>query len=344
MPFRRELGQLLLLGLVAGCTVEDAHPAIRDVGDANGGDTTPEAGSDVDSAGDVDVEAGPDSNPDVGEAESGTDATEDSANDAEDSPDEAEDATQDVEAGHDAAEAGSDAADDQPDTQALDYPIPAAHYTFDDADIAGGTLRDNVGSHDGVIYGTVSIPGPVAEAMRFDGVDDYVELPPFGWLGSTLTLAVWARVYKTPPNNANPAFFDQWDFTTNRRAVLLGVGNPGKYLTAISTDGVGFVAHSDPTPILLGEWTHIVATYDGSRLSLYRNGEERGNVPASGSIFQINLPIWLGRSRADSQPQIIKDSWLFGDLDELAVWDVALTASEIGSVYQRGVDGVSLVP
>jgi hypothetical protein len=82
------------------------------------------------------------------------------------------------------------------------------------------------------------------------------------------------------------------------------------------------------TPLPIGTWTHVVATYDGFTLVMYVDGERRGQrlneelVPVITSQFQI------GRmSPSNWKP-------FNGRLDEVAIYDRALTEAQVSAHYQ----------
>ncbi|MBD3180897.1 hypothetical protein GF312_01325 [Candidatus Poribacteria bacterium] len=50
------------------------------------------------------------------------------------------------------------------------------YWTFDKADIEGKMIKDSVGDNDGLINGAELAVGQVADALKFDGEDDFVSL------------------------------------------------------------------------------------------------------------------------------------------------------------------------
>ncbi len=88
----------------------------------------------------------------------------------------------------------------------------------------------------------------------------------------------------------------------------------------------GFGGYYVEAPIPQGNWAHVVGTYDGSHVRLYLNGKLVGAVPYSGEIYYTD---------PDYQFQISRsvDTGLRGGIDELAVYDRALTPSEIDAHF-----------
>jgi hypothetical protein len=76
----------------------------------------------------------------------------------------------------------------------------------------------------------------------------------------------------------------------------------------------------------LHTWYHVAATYDGTAMRLYLNGVEVGMVDKSGAL-DVNsaVPVNIGRNPDGS-------NHMHGSLDDVRIYNRALTASEIGMV------------
>src|SRR5207302_166408 len=48
------------------------------------------------------------------------------------------------------------------------------------------------------------------------------------------------------------------------------------------------------TPVTTGQWTHIAGTYDGTTLSLYKNGQLAASLALSGAIGHSTSPLAIG--------------------------------------------------
>ncbi len=73
-----------------------------------------------------------------------------------------------------------------------------------------------------------------------------------------------------------------------------------------------------------GSWYHIAGSYDGSEVVLYVNGMAVASVPRSGLIATNSTALYLG-NRADAARAFD------GSLDEVRIWDRALSAAEIAA-------------
>ena len=82
-----------------------------------------------------------------------------------------------------------------------------------------------------------------------------------------------------------------------------------------------------------GQWHHLAFTYDGSYIQLYKNGNLVDSTSANGTITQLNQSFKLGA--LDWQGTLFH---MMGNLDEIRLWDIALSANEINNWMCVGVD------
>ncbi len=72
-----------------------------------------------------------------------------------------------------------------------------SYWTFDDEDIIGNTVQDVWGENNAMIVGTPRIVnGPLKDALKFDGIKDYVNLTTLGDFGAKLgssTFEAWIK-------------------------------------------------------------------------------------------------------------------------------------------------------
>jgi hypothetical protein len=73
----------------------------------------------------------------------------------------------------------------------------------------------------------------------------------------------------------------------------------------------------------LNTWTHIAATYDGTTLRLFVNGVQTSTKAVTGSIKTSTGALRFGGNTSWS------DEWFSGLIDEVRLYNRALTAAEI---------------
>jgi hypothetical protein len=83
---------------------------------------------------------------------------------------------------------------------------------------------------------------------------------------------------------------------------------------------------TSPTQLNSGQWYHLVGTYDGENVKLYVGGTLVATTPTTGSIHAIASPVTIGASN-------LIGSFFSGKIDDVTLWNRALSLSEIKSLY-----------
>lgn len=94
------------------------------------------------------------------------------------------------------------------------------------------------------------------------------------------------------------------------------------YLAGVDTLDAG-----SPQP---GEWQHIVATFGAGEMRIYLDGELAGAKPVEGLPIPSPTPLLLGRYGQNEDFYFVR-----GMLDDVAVYDVCLTPTEIRALRGR---------
>jgi prepilin-type N-terminal cleavage/methylation domain-containing protein len=139
---------------------------------------------------------------------------------------------------------------------------------------------------------------------------------------TNITIEAWVKW------EIDPALGAPWAVIVNknldRQYRLQHNSNNSKFEFAIA---MNFVT-SLTTP-QAGIWYHLAGTYDGSVIRLYVNGIEESNRSYSGTIASSANPLTIG-GRFDGS------RFFKGSVDEVAIYNRALTDSEIVDRYDRG--------
>ena len=80
----------------------------------------------------------------------------------------------------------------------------------------------------------------------------------------------------------------------------------------------------------LNAWSHLAATFDGAVVRLFVNGVQAGSLPVSGSMAASTGALRLGGNG-------VWGEWFAGLIDEVRVYNRALSASEIQQDMQTPV-------
>jgi len=211
---------------------------------------------------------------------------------------------------------------------------PVAYWRFEETSgsVAADETGDHPGSYDGGV--TLGVPGAltseVGHGASFDGVDDHVEVPWAAALNpATFTVEAWARSdvgpvsyqavvssYEDPPQSG----FGLWAGGAAEWNSYLGDGNYGYATAAASTRTAGV-------------WTHLVATYDGTTLQLYTDGQLTHTV--AGQLGQ-NTSTSLGIGGTQYIAGGVWSEPFEGAVDEVAVYDTVLSPQRVLAHYEAG--------
>lgn len=162
--------------------------------------------------------------------------------------------------------------------------------------------------------------GVAQNGLDFDGTDDVVQTTYMGVLGSQdRTFEAWVFVSSSAPAS-NLAILDYGQNLAGSRNTFLVSGT--RELRFIS-GGTNANIQAPVNSVPVNQWVHVAFVLDNGTGYLYVNGNQVG----TGSLSSVNTPsaqnIKLGE-------RVLGGSIPFqGAIDELRVWDVARSATEI---------------
>jgi hypothetical protein len=237
--------------------------------------------------------------------------------------------------------------------------FPEAYYPMHETN--GTVAYDLIGTEDnyGQYLGTFTLgsPGPggsdLGTAVAFDGTTAYVNITNQTVMefSGQMTLEAWAKI-----------------LDTNDVQVIVGHGtylieNPSDIadeLGILNTNGQGcyFIGYAEEASLIggaymtyvtnslnfpipasdVGNWVHLVGVADGASWRLYKNGVEITNTPNTNGALLANGGWSIGAINnyfADG----ITGAFFDGSIDNVAIYDYALTAGMIQQHYQIGLTG-----
>lgn len=206
-----------------------------------------------------------------------------------------------------------------------------------------GNENDIAGGHNGTSYNGVTFaPGEVGQAFSFDGIDDNVRIPfnPIFNSHNALTLEAWVFPVAFPSSTVT--FFGKWDSVDglDQRSYAFNVDAGGTVTFYINTDGSheNFQTITSSNNVPLNTWSHVAGVYDGSTMKVYVNGELRGQKAYSGGIFVGTADVSIGAIASGGPPGQSAGNFT-GRVDEPAIYNRALSASEIQAIFNAGSKG-----
>jgi fibronectin type 3 domain-containing protein len=201
-----------------------------------------------------------------------------------------------------------------------------AAYSFDQGN--GTSVTDSAGTNNGTVDGaTWTTAGKYGSALSFDGVNDWVTVADAASLDVTrLTLEAWVRPTALGGMWRTVAFKEQPGGMVYALYAGQGTGVP------VGQVNIGGERNALGPALALNTWSHLATTFDGSALRLYVNGALAGTTTVAGSISASAGALRLGGNAVWSE-------WFAGQIDEVRVYDRALTESEIQTDMQTRVGG-----
>ncbi|MCU0448667.1 MAG: hypothetical protein MUC97_02325 [Bernardetiaceae bacterium] len=170
-------------------------------------------------------------------------------------------------------------------------------------------------------------------AYSFNGNNQSIDIPHTAALqfGNTFTLSAWIYVVGTPlgditysilsKGGSESVFGYYFDISSQSqlRAFVSSSATVSNANTAVFT----------PRDV----WVHVVATYqNGSTSILYVNGVQASNNPATTSVGLNTLPLTIGAWRGQSGGPL--RDFFNGRIDDVRLYNVALTAAQVQALYQ----------
>lgn len=220
------------------------------------------------------------------------------------------------------------------DTSFPPLPMAIGYWAFDDqGDI---TTKDaSLGHHDGLVNGApVYVAGHSGKtgdyAIDFDGADDAVttDAPLLSGL-SNFTVAGWVKIPTIQAGN-RVGLFGQND------VVEFGLITP----TLIEFWTLGGGALQVPvTDGILPEWTHLALMSSNGTRRIFVNGAVAGTTTiTSGGASDFNFNIGGGGIQDGT------GNFFLGQIDDVAVWDKALTDDQVASLAAGTLSPSAAVP
>ena len=207
-----------------------------------------------------------------------------------------------------------------------------ASATYDSSTTTWTIPDDSTNSNDGTSSGMTQAnlvqsdlsftSGYSPYALSFDGTNDYIDCGNLQPSTTSLSISAWA--YKTDTTNASiigrGASVDYGIFIYSG-SLMFGL-NSGSWST---------ISISNFTSNYLNQWFHVCATWDGSTMKLYLNGNEEVSASKTGTITYTSNDTTIGKNSTLSGFE-----W-DGKISNVSIWNTGLTSSQVTELYNEGV-------
>ncbi len=212
------------------------------------------------------------------------------------------------------------------------------YWKFDEGE--GTTASDSAGTNHGTIYGPQWVDGHEGNALDFDGVDDYVNLsnPSSLQPSGAYTISAWvyregdgAGVFNGIATTAKKT--GTTDRGCNGYSLLYYPG--GKVVRLYhDEDGAGDWKYAESNgDLALNTWYYLTAVWENPTITLYINGIAQTTTGSANKItYHANTESAIGQYWWNGA-----EGFFSGIIDEVAIYDHALSAPEVWELYQSGV-------
>lgn len=190
-----------------------------------------------------------------------------------------------------------------------------------------GNANDESGyGNNGTVYQAVSIsdrfdnPG---SAYKFDGVNDYIQIPNSTSLNFTnsITINFWIKVTQFFDREAYPLSHGNWE---NRWKISI---TSKRFRWTLKSSSATKDLDSE-TQIKLDSLYNVSALYNGSDFEIYINGRLDALTTFSGTILSTTIDFMVGQVLPGNNQYNFK-----GVLDDIRIYNYALSLEEIRKLY-----------
>lgn len=168
--------------------------------------------------------------------------------------------------------------------------------------------------------------GNARNAIHFDGVQSRVTASSAEHLNSTsTTVSFWVNMAELPGQGEIYLIsYGGW-----QERFKVSVPAHGKPIwTTNSTEGISDMDAGDGNELVVGAWTHLAFTHDGSMDRIYFNGAKVAEKAVAGDLNDASSPLGFGYDPM-SNSNVVN-----GDLDDLLIYDMALSDEEVMVIYE----------
>lgn len=168
--------------------------------------------------------------------------------------------------------------------------------------------------------------GYAANAMYFDGSTSLTAANSPALNSPATSISFWAKVNELPVNGeaylmSNGGWQSRWKIS------LPPHGKP--VFTTNYANGISDMDSGDGNVLSPGQWKHLVFVHDGTDNKIYMNGVQVASKAVPGDLNRTTHPLGFGYNPIDG------GNYFDGDLDEVQLYNRALTAAEILALYNE---------
>jgi len=174
------------------------------------------------------------------------------------------------------------------------------------------------------------VTGHDGDALQFNGSGTYVDCGNDESLNaSVFSVSFWCNIPTT----------QTWNHIISKGSHGAS-GEPGSVNWGVmmyeSQETILFETFNDTNwtgisaPTTLGEWHHVVATFDGDTMQLYHDGELDASTTGAGVLLDLDRPLLIGARSDDGTA----DGYFNGSIDDVRLYNKVLAEDEVLQAMQ----------
>ena len=163
------------------------------------------------------------------------------------------------------------------------------------------------------------------KSATFNGVSTEVSAANSPQLNTPYTtVSFWAKPNSWPGNGEVFLLsFGGW-----QERYKISLPTHGKVVwTTNHSGGISDMDSGTGNELQVGVWTHVVMVHDGAKDLIYMNGVQVAEKVVVGTLNNTTHPLGIGYNAVDG------GNWFDGSIDDVQIYKVALSASEIADLY-----------
>jgi len=177
------------------------------------------------------------------------------------------------------------------------------------------------GTYSGTINGATRVDGIKGKALYFDG-NDYVNAGVMNmnpsdpeYNGLTLSALFKATAWSSGYHDGRiiDKSVGEWESGAYFMLSTINVGSGTRLRFRVKTNGTTTELIASSGDLSLNKWYFAHATYDGSEMKIFLNGEEVGSIAKTGTISTDNSPVYIGNNSVHNRP------W-YGIIDNVRIY------------------------
>jgi hypothetical protein len=188
------------------------------------------------------------------------------------------------------------------------------------------------------------IVGKIGGALQFDGVNDYIDIGNNNYGASPFSVSVWIKISEFTTIRSGYGILGN-DGNNSKFWIVIGqTGTILVYYQDFADDSTEFVNISSTETVSLNKWQNIIVTLEQTTpatgfMSLYLDGiliSTSIGDPLTMAKFSANFEDNYVGDRGDDG-DTNPDFYCTGDIDDVRIYNKALSTDEVKQVYNEGI-------